>query len=253
MVSMVTLFLVRASLAAAFRFEDGKMVSEPPPRKPVNETYEPIDCSRRHLLPANYTVRNLWDFGRSWEYDRYEVTDMEPENCNKYVGYFPFQRQFVHWARTPWNLPRRFDSAFLATSLRSKKCVLYVTGSQAPKYCAVQKGDKLWNETVPIIQDLCLSQLCSIAQTGQWHKWNAGYLKYFSNSKKKAWKQTTHGKSQGYEDAFREFCFEGPYGDMLGGFQDFVNHYGLNTSSGTFNKTVCGCKTEDDCRKSGRD
>ncbi|CAE7237218.1 unnamed protein product [Symbiodinium natans] len=246
---MVTMLLAFSALAAA-----GAVRVQNADLDPVKETYEPMNCSGRHLLPSNYTVKQLWDFGgdstATWSYFRYEITNMEPENCEKYVGFFPFFEKFLHWTRTPWNLPQRYE--FLAPRLSGGKCTLYVKDTRTPRYCDVKTGDQLWNDTVPIVQDMCMEDMCTQAKSGQWHEWSTRtVLKYFAFSKKKAWQQSMpdKSKSKGFEDVFHE-CWQGPYGDMLGSFDDFVDRYGITTSSGTFDKKVCGCKTEDDCRGS---
>ena len=112
-------------------------------------------------------------------------------------------------------------------------------------FCKVRKGAKTWNYVVKSVRRQCMAKLCNYAKTG---KWKAGWFKK-TGAKSMPWTGEMPGhKSYGYKDVFKYKCWHGPksYGDLLD-FDAFAEHYGLTTPSGTFNKKVCGCRSEDDC------
>jgi len=208
----------------------------------IEMTHSSSDCDG--LSPAPDWVK-VWKWSKKHlgshftpdTWTTYLRTNVDPKHCNEFFMYSP---EFGDYVKLQYG--EGYDDVVervVAFCYVSSYPGLYVD------FCKVQKEQKMWNYVVKSVRRQCMAKLCNYAQTG---KWKAGWFKQTA-AKSMAWKGEMPGhKSYGYKDAFKHKCWHGPksYGDLLD-FDAFAHHYGLTTPSGTFNKTVCGCRSADDC------
>ena len=168
----------------------------------------------------------------------YTITNFNPTHCNRFFMYLQEVEDYVMLQHAneydAWK--EKYESFCYVKDYMGRV-----------EFC--EKRQKMWDYAVESVGTQCMAKLCNYAKTG---KWKAGLFKQKA-AKSMAWKGEMPGhKSYGYKDVFKHKCWHGPetYGDLLDSdFDAFVAHHKkiLTTPSGTFDKTVCGCRSADDC------
>ena len=205
-----------------------------------------VDCSGRNPPPepeVGFDSQWLHEEMQKEGEKRYliaviDVNGEDAEQCNYFV-YEQYYGKFV---------PLKFTHAFRETTEGMEKEHFCYIDREDPEFCEIKKGNKVWTYATEWTNDLCIEKLCQVAKTGQWRR-----AKWFKETKQKSakkmpWHRRGSPDSVGYEDVFKR-CWPGPkgFGKLLGDFEDFSERHGLTNPSGSFNKKVCGCETEDTC------
>lgn len=197
---------------------------------------EKVDCSKReHDFDQIHKVKGYYGFDMKPLY--YWQTLIKYEHCNEFFTYLPKYNDYV-----------AMQSVRDDTTADKEFCVVEGT-TWPPQFCSTFPPD-FQKETLKMVIADCKNRLCELAQSG---KWKAGWFKQ-GKAKKMPWPremQKDGHQSLGYEDAFHQKCWHGPkaFGDMIPDIEEFLKQHDLTTTSGTFNKKSCGCRTEDDCSK----
>ena len=203
-----------------------------------------VDCSDRKPPPEPEV-----SFETEWLHEEKEGSEKpylkamidvgQDDQCNYFIYDHNYQR-FV---------PLKLQHAFKETANgMEKESFCSVSRFGDPEFCEVKKGNKVWKYATEWTNDSCMKKLCRIASTGEWRRAKWFQEQKQRSAKKMPWQSHVPG-GVGYEDAFDWWCWRGPegFGDLLGSFKDFADKNGLINPTGSFNKTVCGCPTEDEC------
>ena len=210
-----------------------------------------VDCSRKK--PKQPVVfKQIWYDKRGDEWSLLVATGIPAAQCNWYF--------FYYWRDDAFVTPQRWKNLHRIStpSIEKDLCVVRVIDDDYEEYigrkpewesqvCSAPKGGNVWKYAGEYFSGRCRKRLCHYAMTGEW---KAKGL--FNHAKTSPWHATEPDEgSYGYVQAFHQKCAQGPpaFGDLLGSFSDFAEREKVITPDGTFNKTLCGCKTADDCRE----
>mmetsp|Transcript_63234 Transcript_63234/g.100397 ORF Transcript_63234/g.100397 Transcript_63234/m.100397 type:complete len:243 (+) Transcript_63234:72-800(+) len=235
-------FAAFSSLAGATRIDGSRsLVPEASDVGPL------VDCSKKKPKPAGVPLyRQVW-YSHGDEF-LLIVVDLPPLQCNWHFLYFYMDDAFV--------APQRWKGMYRNRDNPEPQdiCVIRAENEEDPRpewksqVCKAPKGGNVWNYAEEFVNDRCKHSLCHSAKSGQWK--GKGW---FNHAKETPWHATESEEgSYGYVYEFHQKCtWKGPpsFGDLLGSFNDFAARQDLITHDGSesFNKTICGCKTADDC------
>ncbi|CAE7385223.1 unnamed protein product [Symbiodinium natans] len=205
---------------------------------------EEVDCSQKLPAPENFQLTpssydGLDGVGVYWQ------TAVPLQDCEKYFMYFKKYDRFV---------------ALQRMQALNRVQVYNICAAEATQYgdvafCQAEKEGPVWDSMQKFVStkvEECKSTLCSLARTGEW---KAGMFKYKQDrAKKTPWRRELPGhESLGFEEAFNVKCglyrvqVPKSFAEVVPTFQDFADKYGFISPKGTFNKTACGCPSEDEC------
>ena len=160
-------------------------------------------------------------------FQQFVKVPVDPDRCEKvFVYHNTFKYQY-----------------FLKPKLKGTRCL-----ADPVERCDAKKGDNVWNYARAMWGKVCKSSLCRWAKTGNW----VNTFKSSEAAISKPWPQTMpmFSLDRGYEQAFKQLCIFDPNSKQFNGlldFEGFFQEFDLKTPANTFNKTTCGCRSEDDC------
>ena len=204
-----------------------------------------IDCSVRNPPPEGEVLfDSQWlhelqeESGKTYYVAMIDVKGGDAEQCNYFV-YEQYSQKFV---------PLKFTHAFRETTEGMEKEHFCYIDRDDLEFCEVKKGNKVWKYATEWTNALCIEKLCGLAKTGEWRRAKWFEERKQKSAKKMPWHRRGTPDSVGYEHVFKR-CWPGPkeFGNLLGDFEDFAEQHSLINPSGSFNKMVCGCETEDAC------
>ncbi|CAL1143411.1 unnamed protein product [Cladocopium goreaui] len=212
-----------------------------------------VDCSLRDPVPwpgpfsegvfGNPKVES-WVSQPRWRIMYVPDHVIHPKDCELYFDYLPVVGAFVRpEMRIQKDTEGKIHSFCEVATWRGGRW-------DPPALCRVDEGDTTWKKAEEIADEHCVYLLCHLSTTGSWKKlWFFRRQAALKRALQMPWKrelQKQGHKSYGVEDAYKK-CWHGP--GLLPDFDDFARRHRLMQDGNEtyFNKTVCKCRTANDC------